>query len=298
MAGENCLKTQQYLKSLDNDKCSNTMAAENSNSALKKIQLTLTTNCRNSDLGDPPKVIYVNPNYGVRKHVIHVNPNIHAKVSIHVNNKINSKTSTHLNSNVSTKTSIYLNPKIVKNMDVMHHLQEEENMSISSTESSEPNTLKGKIQNSVYINPKLLEKISSAEIEQNAVSEKKVVTEYISYTVCSKLNVKSVIQKNCEISNVIPLPCRNIVRLKRNSKGASSTLISTSNKVKRISGTGLKIANVKDSTLLATASRSCQVDSLLQFVKSKNEVSQYKVDKMVDEKRKTKSSRFARREKL
>ncbi|XP_033207484.1 uncharacterized protein LOC117167033 isoform X3 [Belonocnema kinseyi] len=298
MAGENFLRTQQYLKTLDNDKCSNTIAAENSSSVFEKMQLTLTTNCTNSEFAESPKVIYVNPNYGRIKHVIHINPNIHANVSMHVNAKLNSKTSTHLNSNVSTKKSIYLNPKIVKNMDVIHHLQKEENKSISSTGSSQTNTLKGKIQNSVYVNPKLLEKFSFAEIEKNTPSEKKIVAEHISYTVCSELNVKSVIQKKSQPSNVIPLPCTNVIRLKRYSKGASSTSIATSNKVKRISGTGLKIANVKDSAFLSTKSGSCQLDNLLQFVKCKNKVSQYKFDKMVVQKRKTKSSGFTRTEKL
>ncbi|XP_033207483.1 zinc finger CCCH domain-containing protein 7 isoform X2 [Belonocnema kinseyi] len=267
MAGENFLRTQQYLKTLDNDKCSNTIAAENSSSVFEKMQLTLTTNCTNSEFAESPKVIYVNPNYGRIKHVIHINPNIHANVSMHVNAKLNSKTSTHLNSNVSTKKSIYLNPKIVKNMDVIHHLQKEENKSIS-------------------------------KIEKNTPSEKKIVAEHISYTVCSELNVKSVIQKKSQPSNVIPLPCTNVIRLKRYSKGASSTSIATSNKVKRISGTGLKIANVKDSAFLSTKSGSCQLDNLLQFVKCKNKVSQYKFDKMVVQKRKTKSSGFTRTEKL
>ena len=250
-----------------------------------------------TQLAEPSKVIYVNPNYEARKHVIHINPNVRAKVSIHVNPKLNSKTSIHMNPNVSTKTSIYLNPKIVKNMDVMQHLQKEEDKNITRAKYSEPNTLKGKIQNSVYINPKLLEKISSAEAEQRTSLEKKTVTEHVSCTVCSELNVKSVIPKKSTLSNVIPLPFKNLTRLKRNSKGTSSTLIISPNKMRRISGIGQKIANVKDSTLLTSTSHSCQIDNRLKFVKSKNkvrQVSQYSVNKTVVHKGKTKSSEFAR----
>ena len=271
----------------------NMISDGNYSTSIHTIQLFERNVCKNPKTAEPPKVIYVNPNYGNKKHVIHVNPNVHVTTSIHGNPRIHSSTSVYVNTKNSTKSLIHVNPKIVKNMDVIHRKRDKINKNIN-TVSFETSTVLDKIQKSIYVNPKLLKKLNCTEILKNTAIKKNLLSEEISY-LSSKLDlVKSVSVKKNAASSLMSLSRRKLVKVKRNSKSASGTLIVAPKNLKRIFNAEFKKTKVNDSTLLSSTSCAHGSNNLLKFIRIESKENQHNIDRTVVQREKKKKNNFVK----
>ncbi|XP_043469154.1 zinc finger CCCH domain-containing protein 3 [Leptopilina heterotoma] len=127
-----------------------------------------------------PNKIYVNPNYAVKKHLIHVNPNVHKKTSIHINPKVD-----------NPKTSIYINPKLNSKPPVTLKL--------------EPKTIPLNPKPTIAINPKIIPKSSiyvnpkptTTTTSVNSKAEAKI---YVNPKIVRDMNIVKNLQENNENS--------------------------------------------------------------------------------------------------
>ncbi|KAM0733163.1 Zinc finger CCCH domain-containing protein 3 [Formica fusca] len=228
-----------------------------------------------------PTNVYVNPNFKPQNPTIHINPNIYAKPLIHINPKIMhniASSNQNLQNNVST-----INASTTKaNMD--------------------NNTKPANIKRAIYVNPTLLNKLSSKEKSKESkesVSKESITTER---PVCSRLKPmkntdnQKVSPKRVNNSSIVLLSHRKLVRVARSTKVMSRTFLVSRYKLSKSAElTGKKI----DKTILQTKNKSLANNPLqstsksnlskLRMNKSNNnsKVTKYKIDRTVLKVKKT-----------
>lgn len=256
--------------------------------------------------------VYVNPNFRPQNPVIHINPKMHMKPLIHVNPRIvknvgstneitinNTSITTNSQHNLTqmdikrskfhAKPLIHVNPKMMSNV-VDSTVKTESNSTYVSSDIKK-NTMSIDIKKSVYVNPKLMSKLSSPK-ESKVIKKKEIIPD-LNPPICSRLkfirkldNTKTPIKK-VNMSNILLLSKRKLVRVKLASKENIGTSQLGSHKVKKqsispskkIKATLLqstkKIGNNSMTQLTSNSINSPKVHN------AKTKINKYKIDRTV-----------------
>lgn len=255
--------------------------------------------------------VYVNPYFKPQNPVVHINPKMHMKPFIHVNPKmvksVASTNNTTMNntSNIMsnsqqnltqmdmkklklhTKPSIHVNPKIMTSIASSTSMTESNYTCAKS--SIKESFIQTDVKKSVYINPKLMSKLSSTK-ESNIVEKKETIPNF-NQPACSRLkfirkidNTKTPIKKT-NMSNILLLSKRKLIRAKRTMKG--NTVISQigPQKVKKLSPTKKIKTTILQSTKNIVANNNtlqCTNNDInLKVHNAKTKVNKYKIDRTV-----------------
>lgn len=256
--------------------------------------------------------VYVNPYFKPQNPVVHINPKMHMKPFIHVNPKLvksvasTNETTMNNTSNIMsnsqqnltqmdikkmklhTKPSIHVNPKIMTSIASSTSMTENNYTSVKS--DIKESFIQTDVKKSVYINPKLMSKLSSTK--ESKIVEKKETIPNFNQPACSRLkfirkidNTKTPIKKT-NMSNILLLSKRKLIRAKRTMKG--NTVISQigPQKVKKLSPT----KKIKSTTLQSTKNIVANNNTLQstnnginlsKVHNTKTKVNKYKIDRTV-----------------
>ncbi|XP_051162890.1 uncharacterized protein LOC127282593 [Leptopilina boulardi] len=187
MTGEISFNNKRDVNTLNN--CESKLLGNNLEIPMKNIRVPETSIGQGTEL---PKRIYVNPNYGVKKHLIHVNPNLHTKTSIHINPKLNSKSTIAINSKIdNTKTtSIYINPKLNSKVEQKSLVHVNIKLNPKPTIAINP---KISPKSSIYVNQKL----STTTVNAKMYTNKSI---YVNPKIVQNMNIVKNLQEN--INNI------------------------------------------------------------------------------------------------
>ncbi|XP_078038563.1 zinc finger CCCH domain-containing protein 3 isoform X2 [Augochlora pura] len=255
---QSLLKEIQYLtrliehhkqKSFDRSYCTNeSLPNQNSGLAksfkctnlLQKCEPLSKTSLSSSSCNEVTTTnVYINPNFKLQKSSIHINPRLQGKSSVHVNPRLREKSLVHVNPRLQEKPLVHVNPKMMKT--VINSNENVGNNSIKLTTNIKDNTSQkqNSIKKSVYVNPKLMKKLSSS-INPKPVEQKETVAQSISYPTCSRLkfvknvnSAKPITSPKKANSNIILLSKRKLIRVKRNSRKSLSASPTEIQKIKR-----------------------------------------------------------------
>nr|XP_033331625.1 zinc finger CCCH domain-containing protein 3 isoform X1 [Megalopta genalis] len=226
--------------------------------------------------------IYINPNFKPQKSSIHINPRLQEKSSVHVNPRLQEKSLIHVNPRLQRKSLIHVNPRLQEKSlvhvnpkmmrTVINSNENVENNSIKLTSNIKDNFLQkqNSIKKSVYVNPKLIKKLSSS-IHAKPVEQKETVTQSISYPACSRLkfvknvnSVKPIINPKKNNSNIVLLSKRKLIRVKRNSKKSLNTFQTEIQKYRRslnlLKNTKTPSQKVLKTKTISTSPQSIRTD--------------------------------------
>ncbi|XP_043491906.1 zinc finger CCCH domain-containing protein 3 [Polistes fuscatus] len=283
-----------------------TLTYQNSNNSIQSKPSTMAYN------------VYVNPYFKPQNPVVHINPKMHLKPLIHINPKmvqnVTSTNDTTINntSNIMSnsqenltqmdikklklhaKPSIHVNPKIMSSIANSNATTENNYKCVTSNNNNNNNNnkksfIRTDVKKSVYVNPKLMSKLSSTK-ESKTVEKKETIPNF-NHPSCSRLkfvrkidNTKTPIKKT-NMSNILVLSKRKLVRAKRTMK--ENTVISPlgPNKVKRLSQTKKIKTTALQSTNNITNNNKLQSTSnnvnLSKIHNAKRKINQYKIDRTV-----------------
>ncbi|XP_076303420.1 zinc finger CCCH domain-containing protein 3 isoform X2 [Lasioglossum baleicum] len=230
---------------------------------------TLSKTCSGSSYNETTTTnVYINPNFKPQHSSIHINPRLQEKSLVHIN------------------------PKMMKS--VINSNENTGNHSIQVTTNIKDNFLpkQNSIKKSVYVNPKLIKKLSSS-MQPKPVEQKETVTPTISHPVCSRLkfikNVNSVRTVNCprkSNSNIVLLSKRKLIRVKRSSRkslNASQTEISKMKKSLNL----VKTVKPSSNKLLKTKTINTSQQSISKYTTSmkspiiKPKINKYRIDRTI-----------------
>ncbi|KAK2584005.1 hypothetical protein KPH14_006463 [Odynerus spinipes] len=310
----NTTKHKSAINSLESQS-SNKLTFEGPNNRIYVKPLTMTSN------------VYVNPNFKPQNPVIHINPKMHIKPLIHVNpkivknvagtNKITITNTSELITNsqhgltqmdikrlkLHAKPLVHVNPKIMNN--VVDSTKETENNNANVASCVKENIMSVDIKKSVYVNPKLMSKLSSTK--EHKITEKKEAVADLNQPICSRLkfvrkldNTKTPIKKS-NMSNILLLSKRKLIRVRRTSKGNTAVSQIGPYKVKRHSlspSKKIKATLYQSTKNIANNNNTIQTTSnninLLKVNNVKTKVNKYKIDRTVQssmQPKKTEASR-------
>jgi len=220
---------------------------------------------------------------------VHVNPNFKSQY-----------TTVYINPNICTKPLIHINPKIIH--DIANSKQNVQNNIITNVNSTtmnisninitktniDNNIKQTNIKKSIYINPTLLNKLSSSKEESTNFKE------LIERPVCSKLkfvkntdNQKNSSKKNNN-SRIVLLSNRKLVRISDNIKSSSRTPISqyklqkSVNLMEKTSETVLSKVKTKllvNNTLYSMSTKPNLAELGINRSINKSKVTKYKIDR-------------------
>ncbi|XP_054001486.1 zinc finger CCCH domain-containing protein 3 [Hylaeus anthracinus] len=229
---------------------------------LQKCQLFSKTSDSISNTELTSTNVYINPNFKHQNSAIHINPSLRVKPLVHVNPKM---VRGAINSNENIGCNSINKVASVKQIS----LQERNSM-----------------KKSVYVNPKLMKKLSSS------IQSKPV--EHASHPVCSRLKFvkdtntsKTIGQKRTNNSNIVILSQRKLVRVKRVSRRSLSTSQMDLHKIKKSPNSSLKSIKpfshkVMKTKIVNTLQQS--VSKNTNFVKMpiiKPTVNKYRIDRTI-----------------
>ncbi|KAH0954605.1 hypothetical protein HN011_002860 [Eciton burchellii] len=219
--------------------------------------------------------VHVNPNFKSKYTTVYINPNICTKPLIHINPKIIrdiANSNQNLQNNIANVNSTTMNIT---------------NMNIAKT-NIDNNIKQINIKKSIYINPTLLNKLSSSSKE--STNSKEVIEQ----PVCSKLkfvkntdNQKNSLKKNNN-SKIVLLSHRKLVRVSDNIKNSSRIQISqyrlqkSVNLMDKTSETVLQKMKAKllvNNTLHSMNMKSNLAKLGINRSSNKSKVTKYKIDR-------------------
>ncbi|XP_076626074.1 zinc finger CCCH domain-containing protein 3 [Colletes latitarsis] len=214
--------------------------------------------------------VHINPNFKHQNSAIHINPTLRVKPLVHINPKM-------MRGVVNCNENIGCNPvNIVTN--------------IKQNSLQDQNSLK----KSVYVNPKLMKKLSSS-LQSKPIEHKEIVVQNKSHPVCSRLkfvkgtNTSKTVhsQKRVNNSNIVILSQRKLIRVKRGSRRSLGTSQIELYRIKKSPSSLLK--NVKPishktvkTKIINTLQQSIRRDTnfaKLPIIKPK--INKYRIDRTV-----------------
>ncbi|KZC10596.1 hypothetical protein WN55_00348, partial [Dufourea novaeangliae] len=212
--------------------------------------------------------VYINPNFKPQNSFIHINPTLRKKSLVHIN------------------------PKMMKN--IIHSNERVGNNPINIINSKE-NSLQDQnsIKKSVYVNPKLMKKLSSS-IQPKPMEQKDTVVQNISHPICSRLkfiknanslkNVNS--PKKTNNSSIVLLSRRKLIRVRRNSRKSLNTSQIELHKIKK-SPNSIRNAKplshkvVKTKAINALQQSINKTTSTVKSLVTKPKINKYRIDRTI-----------------
>lgn len=238
---------------------------------LQKCQPCSRTSNSTSNIELTSTNVYINPNFKRQSSAIHINPTLHMKPLVHINPKM-------MRGVINSNENIGCNPVNIVTSVKQNSLQDQNSM-----------------KKSVYVNPKLMKKLSSS-ISSKPIEHKDIVVQNISHAVCSRLKfVKSIntsktihSQKRTNNSNIVILSKRKLVRVKRGSKRLLNTSQKEVYKSKKSQNSLLKSVNkpishkIMKTKIINALQQSITKDT--NFVKlpiTKPKINKYRIDRTI-----------------
>lgn len=202
--------------------------------------------------------VHVNPNFKPQNRAIHINPKIHAKPLIHVN------------------------PKMMHNIAASN--QNLQNNVCTINTNSNSNALPTNIKRSVYVNPKLITKLSSKDKPANP-KESSVTRQcaFLKSTPVENVDNRNISSKKASDTGVVLLSLRKLVRVAHAPHNGLETSRSQYKLQKSVDLTEKKSGTISKKVVKALpltnhASVSAK-GNLLKLVSGKSKVSKYKIDR-------------------
>ncbi|XP_047351318.1 zinc finger CCCH domain-containing protein 3 isoform X1 [Vespa velutina] len=256
--------------------------------------------------------VYVNPYFKPQNPVVHINPKMHMKPFIHVNPKMvksvasTNETTMNNTSNIMnnsqqnltqmdikklklhTKPSIHVNPKIMTSIASSTSMTESNYTCVKS--GIKESFIQTDVKKSVYINPKLISKLSSTK--ESEIVEKRETVPNFNQPACSRLKfirkidtAKTPIKKT-NMSNILLLSKRKLIRAKRTMKGNAVISQIGPQKVKKPSPTKkIKTTILQSTKNIVANNNTLQCNSndinLSKVHNAKTKVNKYKIDRTI-----------------
>ncbi|XP_015189117.1 PREDICTED: GATA zinc finger domain-containing protein 7 [Polistes dominula] len=315
----NAKKLEMNTNTFPESRNTNTLMNQNSNNSIQsKPSIMAYNNVYVNPYFKPQNpVVHINPNMHI-KPLIHVNPKMVQNVTTSTNNNTINNTSTTMNYPQENLTqmdlkklklhaagvvaaataklpSIHVNPKIMNSIN-NSNVTTENNYKCDGVTSSNNKKcfIRTDVKKSVYVNPKLMSKLSSSKESKTTTIEKKDTIPNLNQPSCSRLkfvrkidNTKTPVKKLNNMSNILVLSKRKLIRAKRTMK--ENTVMSPlngPNKVKRPSLTKKIKTTTVQSTNNVTNNNALQstinnVNNLSKINNGKRKINQYKIDRTV-----------------
>ncbi|XP_017888733.1 zinc finger CCCH domain-containing protein 3 [Ceratina calcarata] len=213
--------------------------------------------------------VYINPNFKPQNSAIYINPKLHVKSLVHVN------------------------PKMMRNIVKSTDNVQSNSVNIVNTSTKQnPTPNQMIVQKSVYVNPKLIKKLSHS-VQSKPTEHKEVVVPNVTQPVCSRLKlVKSTVspkaspnQKKTNNSNILILSRRKLVRVRRSTRKSLNNSQVELRKVRR--STNLVLGNSRSipqkivkTKVINTSQQSLSKE--VTVVKSpivKSKINKYRIDR-------------------